>query len=210
LPRLLQRLLDLILNLPTQRLQRLVNLALDLVAGQLERLFHLLAHSLSDLTLQLAEDRLDGLTDLLLQCLTQVQIVGISRCSPIIAVPGRTVAALRPVAPARLSILSPGVGLSGAPAPLRAALTVVGSRITLSRLPSRLVLILRLPCPSCLFDSHHASLLYGDSRLVSMGHIRGQISSHLMVESVGRTRRPLRPEFSCCGHTCIGKGRASN
>jgi hypothetical protein len=199
LSRLLQRLLDLILNLPTQRLQRLVNLALDLVAGQLERLLHLLAHSLSDLTLQLAEDRLDGLTDLLLQCLTQVQIVGISRCSPIIVVPGRTVAALRLVAPARLSILSPGVGLSGAPAPLGAALTVVGSRITLSRLPSRLVLILRLPCPSCLFDSHHASLLYGDSRMVFMGRTRGQFAARLMVELVGRTRRLMQPGSSRCG-----------
>jgi hypothetical protein len=54
------------LNLPTQWLQRLVDFSFNLFPGQLERLFHLLTHSVSDLALQLAEDGLDGLTNLLL------------------------------------------------------------------------------------------------------------------------------------------------
>jgi len=74
--RLLQGLLHLVLNLPTQRLQRFVDFAFDLFAGQLERLLHLLAHGLSDLTLQLTEDWLDGLANLLLKCLTQILLRG--------------------------------------------------------------------------------------------------------------------------------------
>jgi hypothetical protein len=122
-------------------LQRLVDLAFDLFADQLERLLHLLTHGLGDLALQLPEDRLDGLTDLLLECLTQVEVVGFTRCSPL-AVVGPAVAVRLPLAPPCLSILPPGLGLPGAPVPLRAALTVVSPRLTLSRLPARLVLIL--------------------------------------------------------------------
>jgi len=89
--RLLQCLLDLILDLLTQRLQRFVDLALDLFASQLEGLLHLLAHGLGDLSLQLAEDGLDGLTDLLLKCLTKILVVP-RRCLLIVLLLGGTVA----------------------------------------------------------------------------------------------------------------------
>jgi len=171
LSRPLQRLLDLVLNLLPQRLQRFVDFALDLFTRQLERLLHLLAHGLGDLALHLAEDRLDGLADLLLQCLSQV-LVFIGRCSPIavlvgralaalrsLALVGRALAALRSLALPCAAILTPGIGRLVAIAPLITTLAIVGPRLTLSCLPSRLILIVRLPRPPCLFDRHHASLL---------------------------------------------------
>jgi len=191
------------LNLPTQRLQRLVYFALDLFARQLECLLHLLAHGVGDLPLELPEDRLDSLADLLLQCLTEI-LVALGRCSLIAVILGRALAALWSLALPRSSILSSRVGLPIAPGPLLIALAVLGSRLmitlavfgsrlTLSRLPSRLILVIRLPRPSCLFDSHLASLL--SWRFVD--RLRGlhpQPDCRPILDSfVSLTRRPLRP-----------------
>jgi len=178
---LLQRLLHLILYLPTQRLQRLVDLALDLLAGQLERLLHLLTHGLGDLALHLAKDWLDGLTDLLLQGLAEI-LVGVGRAALTAIVPGRAALTFLPIGlpcssisfPAfgLLSILPARLGLPVTPASVVVALAIVSPRLTLSRLAARLVLIIRLSRSSCLFDGHHASLLTGDARTIFLRRIR--------------------------------------
>jgi hypothetical protein len=160
LSRLLKRLLDLVLHLLTQRLQRLVYLTLDLFAGQLERLLHLLTDGLGDLPLQLSKHRLHRLADLLLQCLPQI-LIGLARCSSIVVLVGPTVPALGALALSCATVPVPGVGLSGAPVPLVATLTVVGPRLPIARLASRLILVVRLPRSSCLLNSHLASLLHG-------------------------------------------------
>jgi len=148
-----------------------------------------LTHGLGDLSLKLAEDRLDGLTDLLLQRLTQI-LVGLGRCSPLAVFLRPTVTARCPLALPRSSVLSSRVGLLVAPVSLGTALTVVGSRMTLSRLASRLIVILRLPRPSCLLDSHHASLIDGDFESTSCAASVVRLRFPLMLSSVSRTRRP--------------------
>src|SRR5207253_320119 len=108
--RRLKCLLHLILHLPSQWLKRLVDLALDLVSGQLQRLLHLLAHGLGDLALQLAEDGLNGLTDLLLECLTEILVY--RRGLAALGLVGRTTTAFRPLLLPRPPVLRSVVGLS--------------------------------------------------------------------------------------------------
>jgi len=124
--RLLQRLLHLVLNLPTQRLQRFVDLSLNLFPGQLERLLHLLAHSISDLALQFAEDGLDGLTNLLLKRLTQIRLCRGGR-SLVTTLLSRGPASVLPFPLPCPPILSPGLGLTLLSVTLVAALTVLTS-----------------------------------------------------------------------------------
>jgi hypothetical protein len=143
----LQRPLHLVLNLLLQWLQRFVNLALHLLPGQLAGLLHLLPHDLGDLALQLAEDRLDGLTDLLLKRLAQA-LTCCDRLSLVTVLLRHAVAGFRP-----FSLPRP----SGFPSGRGSSIPIIPFDLLRSLPAAGLLLVFRLPRRSRLLDGHAAS-----------------------------------------------------
>jgi hypothetical protein len=131
----------------------------------------LLTHGLGDLALQLAEDRLDGLTDLLLKGYPQV-LIRLSGLSLTAILLGGAATGFPLISLPRPAILPPALGLPFASIPLGFALAVASSGLSrwavllglpLPRLASWLLLVVRLPGSPRLLDGHHASLLNGRS-----------------------------------------------
>ena len=149
IPLLFDRLFDAVLHLLADRLQGLVYLVFHFLLREPERLLHLLAHRVGDLPLQITEDGLNGLPNLILQCLAQSLRVALVGFLTVVALIGAIVVPLAP------RLLLPAVLLTFR---ATAALLSVGLRLPLPVLALCPLILVRSSCPSRLFDGHNISL----------------------------------------------------